>query len=349
MRRRAPFDRLLCDGRLAGAGYVLYMPSSIRQKILLTGGAGYIASHTFVALHEASFEPVILDNFANAHVEVLERLKRITYRTPLLERGDVLDRPFVESVLQRHRPVAVVHFAGDKAVSDSVNQPLKYFHHNLCGAVSILQAMEAVYLGGDAPRSPTLASSSSATVYGDAASMPINEDFPRSHTNPYGQTKLMIEDMLPAVHKAQPSWRIGVLRYFNPAGAHPSGLIGEDPSGVPNNLVPYVSQVAAGTRTHLNVYGRDFPTIDGTGVRDYIHVQDLATGQVAAVQKAFSVAGRFQCQPRNGPRSQRVRPSHPIQVCGSPARRRRQLLCRSDARARLARMGSTAHIGRHVP
>jgi UDP-glucose 4-epimerase len=263
------------------------------SKVLLTGGAGYLGSHTFVALRAAGFEPVILDNFANSQPAVLDRLERITGAQALLERGDVLDTAFVEAVLRRHRPAAVVHFAGDKAVGESVAQPLKYFHHNIGGAISLLRAMEAVYLGPDSPGAPTLVFSSSATVYGDPATVPITEDFPRSHTNPYGQTKLVIEDMLAAVQRAQPSWRVGVLRYFNPVGAHPSGLIGEDPAGIPNNLMPYVTQVAVGLRPHLNVFGSDYPTPDGTGVRDYIHVQDLAAGHVAAVQALLSRGRSF--------------------------------------------------------
>jgi UDP-glucose 4-epimerase len=255
----------------------------VEQRILLTGGAGYIGSHTFVALREAGYEPVILDNFANSHPAVLERLERITGEAPVVERGDVLDTALVEAVLRRHLPVGVVHFAGDKAVGESVAQPLKYFHNNLGGAISLLRAMEAVYLE-KREAAPTFVFSSSATVYGDPETVPITEDFPRSHANPYGHTKLVIEDMLQAVLHAQPAWRIGVLRYFNPVGAHPSGLIGEDPSGIPNNLMPYVTQVAVGLRPHLNVFGHDYPTPDGTGVRDYIHVQDLAAGHVAALQ-----------------------------------------------------------------
>lgn len=254
--------------------------------ILLTGGAGYIGSHTFVALREAGFEPVILDNFANSHPAVIDRLEKITGQRPLLETGDVLDTAAVEALLRRHRPAGVIHFAGDKAVGESVARPLKYFHHNLGGAISLLRAMESVYLGdgGASEERPTLVFSSSATVYGDPATVPITEDFPRSHTNPYGHTKLVIEDMLQAVQRAQPAWRIGILRYFNPVGAHPSGEIGEDPAGIPNNLMPYVAQVAVGLRPHLNVFGHDYPTPDGTGVRDFIHVQDLAEGHVAAVQ-----------------------------------------------------------------
>ncbi|MBS3998368.1 MAG: UDP-glucose 4-epimerase GalE [Hydrogenophaga sp.] len=256
------------------------------MNILLTGGAGYIGSHTAIALHEAGFNPVILDNFSNSHPAVLERLERITGRAMVLERGDVLNTPWVEDVLRRHRPAGVVHFAGDKAVGESVAKPLKYFHNNIGGAVSLLRAMDSVYLGGSEVGigAPTLVFSSSATVYGDPASVPITEQFPRSHTNPYGHSKLVIEDMLAAVRVSNPAWQVGVLRYFNPVGAHPSGLIGEDPADIPNNLMPYVTQVAVGQRTHLSVFGNDYPTPDGTGVRDYIHVQDLAAGHVAALQ-----------------------------------------------------------------
>ncbi|HSV78313.1 MAG TPA: UDP-glucose 4-epimerase GalE [Ramlibacter sp.] len=261
------------------------------NKILLTGGAGYIGSHTLVALRESGFEPVILDNFSNSHPAVLARLETITGRPALCERGDVLDTAWVEAVLRRHTPAGVVHFAGDKAVGESVAQPLKYFHNNIVGAVSLLRAMETVGIGSSAR--PTLVFSSSATVYGDPASTPIREDFPRQHTNPYGHTKLVIEDMLAAVLKAQPAWRIGVLRYFNPVGAHPSGLIGEDPAGIPNNLMPFVTQVAVGLRPHLNVFGDDYPTPDGTGVRDYIHVQDLAAAHVAALEALLSRDASF--------------------------------------------------------
>ncbi|GAB3770491.1 UDP-glucose 4-epimerase GalE [Ramlibacter monticola] len=255
-----------------------------RPSILLTGGAGYIGSHTFVALHGAGFAPVILDDFSNSHPAVLERLERITKVRPVLEKGDVRDVAFVETVLRRHRPAGVVHFAGSKAVGESVAQPLKYFDNNIGGAISLLRAMET--LGGELR--PTLVFSSSATVYGDPATVPITEDFPRSHTNPYGHTKLVIEDMLLALQRARPEWRIAILRYFNPVGAHPSGLIGEDPAGIPNNLMPFVTQVAVGLRAHLNVFGGDYPTPDGTGVRDYIHVDDLAAGHVAALQALFA-------------------------------------------------------------
>lgn len=262
------------------------------MNILLTGGAGYIGSHTAVALIEAGFEPVVLDNFANSHPLVLDRLARITGQSVSLERGDVLDTAWLEDVLRRHRPVGVIHLAGDKAVGESVAQPLKYFHNNIGGAVSLMRAMTSVH-AEDATLTPTLVFSSSATVYGDPASVPITESFPRSHTNPYGHSKLVIEDMLTAVGASNPAWRVGTLRYFNPVGAHPSGLIGEDPSGIPNNLMPYVAQVAVGQREHLNVYGDDYPTPDGTGVRDYIHVQDLAAGHVAAVKALLGRGDSF--------------------------------------------------------
>lgn len=275
------------------------------RTVLLTGGAGFIGSHTFVSLREAGFEPVILDNFTNSHPAVLDRLERITGKPAVVERGDVLDFALITAVLQRYRPLGVIHFAGDKAVAESVEQPLKYFQNNLGGAISLLRAMQAVYLGaekgndasdpplGGQEGPPTLVFSSSATVYGDPANVPITEDFPRSHTNPYGHTKLVIEDMLQALLRAQPAWRIGVLRYFNPVGAHPSGLIGEDPNGVPNNLMPYVAQVAVGLRPHLNVFGYDYPTPDGTGVRDYIHVQDLAAGHAAALRALLAQPQSF--------------------------------------------------------
>ena len=247
------------------------------MKILLTGGAGYIGSHTYVALVEAGYSPVILDNFSNSHPAVLQRLEAITGRPVLCERGDVLDSPWVEEVLRRQQVAGVIHLAGDKAVGESVAKPLKYYRNNLGGAVSLMQAMEAV-------RCETLVFSSSATVYGDPAKVPIREDFPRGHTNPYGHTKLVIEDMLAAQCTAQPSWKVAILRYFNPVGAHPSGLIGEDPEGMPNNLMPYITRVALGRLPELQVFGSDYPTPDGTGVRDYIHVCDLAEGHVAALR-----------------------------------------------------------------
>jgi UDP-glucose 4-epimerase len=230
-----------------------------------------------VALARAGYTPVILDNFSNSHRGVLERLHAITEQHVACEEGDVLDTPFVEAVLRRHDIGGVIHFAGDKAVGESVANPLKYYRNNVGGAVSLLQAMRAAGC-------KTLVFSSSATVYGDPASVPIAEHFPRSHTNPYGHTKLIVEDMLQALRTADPDWRVAVLRYFNPVGAHESALIGEDPRGIPNNLMPFITQVALGKRAHLQVFGDDYPTPDGTGVRDYIHVSDLAEGHVAGLK-----------------------------------------------------------------
>lgn len=257
-----------------------------KPSILLTGGAGYIGSHTFVNLLEAGFTPIILDDFSNSKPAVLNRLERITGQPLQCNQGSVTDVALVQDVIHRHQIAAVIHFAGFKAVGESVVQPLKYFDTNLGGMMALLRAM-------DQTTCRTLVFSSSATVYGDPASVPITEDFPRSHTNPYGHTKLVCEDMLAAMRVANPAWRTAVLRYFNPVGAHPSSLIGEDPAGTPNNLMPYVAQVAVGRRPLLNVYGNDFPTPDGTGVRDYIHVQDLARAHVSAVQTLLQGAGSF--------------------------------------------------------
>jgi len=277
-------------GRLRSADSP-FIPNAM--KILLTGGAGYIGSHTAVTLADAGFEPVVLDNFSNSHPVVMERLATLCGRSLPLEQGDVLDTPWLTQVMLRHRPAAIVHFAGDKAVGESVAQPLKYFHNNICGAVSLMRAMTQASIHAGWNRPPALVFSSSATVYGDPASVPITEDFPRSHTNPYGHTKLVIEDMLAAQCVADPAWRVGVLRYFNPVGAHPSGLIGEDPEGMPNNLMPFVTQVAIGRRPFLSVYGDDYPTPDGTGVRDYIHVMDLASGHEAAVRSLLQMQSGF--------------------------------------------------------
>lgn len=249
----------------------------MKYCILLTGGAGYIGSHTYVALKQAGLTPVILDDFSNSHPAVLQRLERITGYPAISERGDVTDTAFVQDVLTRHAVVAVIHFAGFKAIGESVSKPLDYYRNNLGGMINLLQAMETTGCR-------TLVFSSSAAVYGDPVTVPITENFPRSYTNPYGHTKLVCEDILTAMRTANPAWRIGTLRYFNPVGAHPSGLIGEAPSGTPNNLMPYVAQVAVGKQPCLNVYGNDYPTPDGTGVRDYIHVMDLAQGHVAALQ-----------------------------------------------------------------
>jgi UDP-glucose 4-epimerase len=257
-----------------------------KPTILLTGGAGYIGSHTFIALSEAGFNPVILDDFSNSKPAVLDRLQNITGQVVQSQQDSVCNVKLVKGLIQQHQIVAVIHFAGFKAVGESVAQPLHYFENNLGGMMALLSAMQSTACR-------TLVFSSSATVYGDPTSVPITEDFPRSHTNPYGHTKLVCEDMLAAMRVANPVWRIGVLRYFNPVGAHPSGLIGEDPSGPPNNLMPYVAQVALGKRPFLNVYGNNYATPDGTGVRDYIHVQDLAQAHVAALQTLLQGANAF--------------------------------------------------------
>ncbi len=260
---------------------------SLNSKcILLTGGAGYIGSHTCVALAEAGFSPVILDNFSNSRPAVLERLAHLCGSPVLCERGDVGDTAFVQAVLQRHAVAAVVHFAGFKAVGESVAQPLKYYRNNVGGTASLLQAM-------DAAACRILVFSSTATVYGDPHTVPVTEDFPLHTTNPYAHTKLVCEEMLRALGASNPAWRTASLRYFNPVGAHPSGLIGEDPSGLPNNLMPYITQVAVGQRPCLPIYGNDYATPDGTGVRDYIHVQDLVRGHVAALQALMEKPGSF--------------------------------------------------------
>jgi UDP-glucose 4-epimerase len=248
-----------------------------RGRVLLTGGAGYIGTHACVEFAGAGYDVAVLDNFSNSSPAALERVGEILGSTPRMHRVDMRDQAAVERVLAHEQPEAVIHFAGLKAVGESVSEPLTYYDNNVAGTLSLLCAMQ----GAGVQR---LVFSSSATVYGDPASVPIREDFPRSATNPYGRSKLIIEDMLMDIAAADPRWRIALLRYFNPVGAHESGLIGEDPAGVPNNLMPYVAQVAVGRREQLSVFGDDYPTRDGTGVRDYIHVADLARGHVNAVQ-----------------------------------------------------------------
>ncbi len=244
--------------------------------ILVTGGTGFIGSHTYVALSQASHEILILDNLSNSRVSVVDRLEKLCGRRPVFIQGDVRDAALLDQVFAAHRIRAVIHFAGLKAVGESLEKPVAYYDNNVRGTLDLLAAMGRAKI-------KTLVFSSSATVYGDPASVPIREDFPRSATNPYGRSKLMIEDILADLHQAEPDWRIARLRYFNPVGAHESGLIGEDPQGIPNNLMPYVAQVAVGRREFLKVFGNDYPTPDGTGVRDYIHVMDLADGHVAAL------------------------------------------------------------------
>ncbi|KQP14286.1 UDP-glucose 4-epimerase GalE [Pseudorhodoferax sp. Leaf267] len=252
--------------------------------ILVTGGAGYIGSHVCVELLAAGHPVTVFDNFCNSSPEALARVERITGKAPALVRGDIRDRAALVAALKSSGATAVIHFAGLKAVGESVQKPLAYYDNNVGGTLRLLEAM-----GECGVR--TLVFSSSATVYGDPQRLPLTEDHPLSATNPYGRSKLMIEDMLRDLQVSDPSWRIGILRYFNPVGAHASGLIGEDPSGVPNNLMPYVAQVAIGRREQLQVWGQDYPTPDGTGVRDYIHVVDLAIGHLRALERLRAQEG----------------------------------------------------------
>jgi len=243
---------------------------------MLTGGAGYIGSHTAVECLSAGHEVVVFDNLSNSSPISLERVKQITQRELAFEEGDIRDCKALGDFFARHKIDAVIHFAGLKAVGESVEKPLLYYDNNLVGSIVLFEAMAEAGV-------KSIVFSSSATVYGDPATVPITEDFPLSATNPYGRSKLFIEEMLRDIAKADSEWSISLLRYFNPVGAHPSGRIGEDPKGIPNNLMPYIAQVAGGRRPCLNIFGGDYPTKDGTGVRDYIHVVDLAQGHVAAL------------------------------------------------------------------
>lgn len=247
--------------------------------ILVTGGAGYIGSHTCVELLEAGHEIVVLDNFSNSKPETLDRIREITHKDFPFYEVDLLDAEGVKRVFDEQPDIeAVIHFAGLKAVGESCEQPLRYYHNNLTGTLHLCEQMQAHGV-------KSIIFSSSATVYGDPASVPIQEDFPLHTTNPYGSTKLMIENILQDLAKADPEWNVVLLRYFNPVGAHESGLLGEDPNGIPNNLTPYIAKVATGELPFVRVFGNDYPTPDGTGVRDYIHVVDLAQGHIKALAK----------------------------------------------------------------
>ncbi len=249
----------------------------MKQSILVTGGAGYIGSHTTLALLEAGHEVIVLDNVANSSLESLRRVESICAKAPTFIEGDIRDRALLDSIFSRYSIAAVLHFAGLKAVGESVQQPLAYYENNVSGSVVLFQAMAAAGVFN-------LVFSSSATVYGEPKQMPISEKCPTGiPTNPYGRSKLMVEEVLRDLSISEQRWSIALLRYFNPVGAHRSGLIGEDPNGIPNNLLPYISQVAVGKLQQLSVYGDDYPTIDGTGVRDYIHVVDLADGHLKAL------------------------------------------------------------------
>jgi UDP-glucose 4-epimerase len=248
------------------------------MKILVTGGAGYIGSHTCVELLQAGFEIVMVDNLSNSKEEAVRRIQEISGKPLDFRKVDLLDLPALEEVFKSAEVEAVLHFAGLKAVGESVSIPLRYYHNNLTGTLNLCNVMSRRGV-------KNLVFSSSATVYGDPNSVPIREDHPLSATNPYGRSKLMIEEILRDLYISDPEWNIALLRYFNPVGAHPSGRIGEDPNGIPNNLVPYIAQVAVGKLPYVRVFGDDYDTADGTGVRDYIHVVDLAIGHLRALEK----------------------------------------------------------------
>lgn len=252
--------------------------------ILVTGGAGFIGSHTCVELLDAGYEVAVIDNLCNSRIDSIYKIKEITGKDVKFYEADLVDKDAVEKIFEENDIEAVIHFAGLKAVGESVQIPLRYYHNNILSTLVLCETM-AKY------GCKKIVFSSSATVYGNPHTVPIKEDFPRSTTNPYGSTKLMIEDILTDLWVSDNEWSIVLLRYFNPIGAHKSGLIGENPNGIPNNLVPYIAQVAIGKLDHLNVFGDDYPTKDGTGVRDYIHVVDLSKGHVKALQKANSCTG----------------------------------------------------------
>lgn len=254
------------------------------MRVLVTGGMGYIGSHTCVQMIEAGMTPIIVDNLYNSKKTVLARIEKLTGVQPAFYEGDIRDRAFLDSVLAKENVESVIHFAGLKAVGESVEKPMEYYDNNVHGTLVLVEAMRAAGV-------KSLIFSSSATVYGDPATVPITEDFPTSATNPYGRSKLMVEECLTDIQKAHPEMSITLLRYFNPVGSHQSGEMGEDPQGIPNNLMPFIAQVAVGRREYLSVFGNDYPTVDGTGVRDYIHVLDLADGHLAALNYRGKKAG----------------------------------------------------------
>ncbi len=256
----------------------------MKMSVLVTGGAGYIGSHTCVELLTAGYDVVVADNLSNSKEEALQRVQEISGKPLKFYRVDLLDKPALEEIFIKESIEAVVHFAGLKAVGESVSIPLRYYHNNITGTLILCELMQKYEV-------KNLVFSSSATVYGDPHAVPITEEFPLSATNPYGRTKLMIEEILRDLYTADKTWNVAILRYFNPIGAHMSGRIGEDPNGIPNNLVPYITQVAVGKLKALGVFGNDYDTVDGTGVRDYIHVVDLALGHLKALEKLQSKPG----------------------------------------------------------
>jgi UDP-glucose 4-epimerase len=255
-------------------------------SILITGGAGYIGSHTIVELLNEGYDIVVVDNFSNSHPEALRRVNEITCKNFMVYNIDLLNKEDLDKVFFENDIEAVIHFAGLKAVGESVSLPLKYYQNNITGTLNLCEVMQKYKV-------KRLVFSSSATVYGIPKIVPISEDFPVSANNPYGRTKLMVEEILKDIFIADPQWSITLLRYFNPIGAHESGKIGEDPTGIPNNLVPYITKVAVGELQELKVFGADYPTKDGTGIRDYIHVVDLSLGHVKALEKSFTTTGVY--------------------------------------------------------
>jgi UDP-glucose 4-epimerase len=257
-----------------------------QPSVLVTGASGYIGSHTCVCLLQNGWHVIGIDNFSNSSPNVIRRIEQIAQRSMSFHRADIRDSSALSELCRQQNITAVIHFAGLKSVSESVSKPLDYFDNNVCGSVTLLRVLQQEGVR-------QLVFSSSATVYGEPNTVPVTEDAPTSATNPYGRSKLIVEQMLSDLIQADPTWRIATLRYFNPVGAHESGLIGEDPRDIPNNLMPFIAQVAVGRRHELRVFGDDYPTIDGSGVRDYIHVMDLARGHLAALDRLSTHTGSF--------------------------------------------------------
>lgn len=283
------------------------------MAILVTGGAGYIGSHTCVELLTAGYDVVVVDNLYNSSEKALERVEKITGRKVKFYEADLLDQPALKEVFDKEEIDSVIHFAGLKAVGESVRKPLEYYHNNITGTLILCDEMRSHGV-------KNIVFSSSATVYGDPAEIPITENCPKGEiTNPYGRTKGMLEQILTDLHTADPEWNVVLLRYFNPIGAHKSGLIGEDPNGIPNNLMPYIAKVAVGKLEKVHVFGNDYPTPDGTGVRDYIHVVDLARGHVCAIKKLETNCGLFICNLGTGKGYSVLDVIHAFEkACGKP-------------------------------